>query len=567
MTTKLKRYYQYVDDVNSGCVLACDALKKSVARFERDLAASRKRGARYYFDEDKADRVIAFCERLVQYEEPFAGQPIHLEPWECFFVAQLYGWRHKKTGTRRFRKALLFMARKQGKTILASALILYEILSKPGIEGYSLATKQLVSNRSFKNLERFIEANSEIAERVQIHKSPKSIYVVANASVYMPLSSDSKLDGPNPAFAHIDELAAQASGTAYDTLTSGMGTRSEPLTLITSTASDKLENPLRPEYDYGKQVLDGVIDDDAYLVAIYEYDKEDRWDDLAQMQKAAPNLGISVKLDYFAGELQKARLIPRNAIEYRTKYCNLWSSSADTWIPDKTWTRSRTNATRYEKSFDLARAPCFIALDFSTIWDWTALSRYFYSRELDRYLALHRFYIPGDQVEAKTHLENPALPDWIARGLVVATPGECIDYSAVYRDVDEYLHAHKVEAIVYDPAKAKEFEARYEARATIVPFPQKATHMSPGAKAWEKAIVDGKICDGSPVLRWMLSNAINKANPDSGSYFITKNQVGRDRRRIDGVITSIMAFSMLEAHVLEKSKPHTPVFDISKISY
>lgn len=565
----MKRYYQYADDVQAGRVAACDALTKTVERFERDLAASKKRGAKWTFDEAKADRAIGFIECLVQFEEPFAGVPIHLEPWECFLVGNLYGWRNKKTGRRRFHKALFFIARKQGKTILAAALILYELLSKPGIEAYSLATKQLVANKSFRFIDAFVKANADIENLLQVHKSPKSIYAEKNRSLYIPLSSDSKLDGPNPFFAHIDELAAMTDGgKAYRTLTSGMGTRSEPLTLITSTASDSLENPLREEYDYAKQILDGTLEDDTYFVAIYELDKSDRWDDLSVMGKAMPNLGVSVSLDYLAGELRKAHIIPAAATEYKTKYCNLFVSSDRTWIPDKTWQRSRNNARKYHATFaDTSRLPSFAGLDIATIFDYYAFTRYYYSAEADRYLALHRFYIPEAQVETKVYQENTSIRDWISRGLIVATPGECIDSEYVYKDVDEYLATSNVQGILYDPAKSKELTTRYDSTDLLVTFRQIAANMSPAAKAWEKAIVDGLIVDDNPVMRWMLSNAINKSHPDSGSYFITKNPTSQARRRIDGVITSIMAFWGLSNYVIEQNKPHAPPVDMSKIRY
>ena len=564
----MKRYYQYLDDVEDGRVLACDALIKSVSRFRKDIAASKKRGARYSFDEGAADKAIGFIEQMVQFEEPFAGIPIHLEPWECFFIAQLFGWKIKSTGKRRFRKAILFMARKQGKTILASAIILYLILFTDGIEGYSLATRQIVANKSFKNLERFIVANKLISPRLKIHKSPRSVYVNANASTYMPLSRDSDLDGLNPAVAHIDELAAQRDGSAYDTLVSGMGTRSEPLTIITSTAAAGLENPLIAEYEYAKQLLDGIIEDDALLVAIYELDKDDHWDDLGVMQKSCPNLGVSVKLDYLAGELRSAKMIPRKATEYKVKYCNLWQASDQTWIPDATWNRTRANVKKHADLFaDLGKMPCYLSLDLSTIWDYTALTSYFFSKEADRFWVRHKFYIPEAQIDRKAHEENPSIRKWIEDGLIIATPGECIDYSYLYADIDAAMKAHRVLGIVYDPAKAKEFETTYATRAELVTFRQVALNMSPAAKAWEKAIVDGKICDSNPVMRWMLSNAINKSNPNSGSYFITKNPTATARRRIDGVITSIMAHWSLSNWVLEDSKPKPKLFDLSKITY
>jgi len=563
----VKGYYQYLDDVESGRVIACDALRMAVARFRADLAASKKRNSKWIFDEARADKLIEFIEHLVQFEEPFAGVPLHMEPWQCFFLGQLYGWRNRKTKLRRFKKAILFMGRKQGKTILASSLALYEIFSKPGIEAYGLATKQTIADKSFRYLERFIGINQDLKTKTRIVRSPhKLIEVPKSGSQFMPLSSDTKLDGPNPAYCIIDELSTHDSPEAYNTLVSGMGTRSEPLTIIISTASSKQVNPLIEEYAYAKKVLDGTISDDSVLVSIYEYDARDRWDDLSKLQKSSPNIGVSTNLAHYADELKLAKAIPSKALEYKTKYCNLWQSSSNVWIPDTLWSRCHSSPTKTATPEEIATAPCIIALDFSTIWDWTAATRYYHIARLGKYVARHRFYIPESQVETKMHLENPSIRAWIEQGLLVATPGDAIDYSYVFRDLDTDLLANNVLAVVYDPAKAREFEMQYESRATIIPFPQKTAHMSPAAKAWEKAIVDGEIIDDSPILRWMVSNAMNKIHPDSGSYFITKTDSAKNRKRIDGVVTSLMAFSMLREQLQElASRPK--IFDLSKIKY
>lgn len=565
---QLKRYYQYILDVESEKVLVCDAMRLSVLRFKEDLEKSKRPKSRYIFDETEADRIINFIEHLVHFEDPFAGQKIHLEPWECFFVGQLYGWRERKSRFRRFKKALLFMGRKQGKTILASSMALFEILTKPGVEAYALATKQLISNKSFKNLKQFIAHNTQLSNRLNIYLSPKTVEAPATASVFMPLSSDSSLDGLNPSYAIIDELSTQENGEAYSILTSGMGTRPERLTIIISTAAPSLDNPLIEEYDYAKRILRKELIDEEYLVAIYEYDKGDRWDDLSCMQKSCPNLGVTVPLDYYAGELKKAKVLPLQALEYKTKYCNLWMVSDKTWIPDRLWTKATKNWKKHGiTENDFQTAPAVLAVDFSTIWDYTAVTKYIYLEALGKYAAQHKFYIPGDQVETKAHLENPTIRTWIEQGLIIATPGECIDYGYLYRDIDTWLEQGNILAITYDPAKAKDFESNYATRATIVPFPQKNQYISPAAKAWEKAIVDDQICDANPVLRWMLSNCINKMNLDSGAYFITKADAGKARKRIDGVITSIMAFSILQAQRIELSKPKPKIFDLSKIKY
>jgi phage terminase large subunit-like protein len=564
----MKRYYRYAEDVASGKILACDALKKAVGRFQADLLNAKKRNAKYLFDEEAADRIIDFAEALVQFEEPFTGQYIYLEDWECFFLAQLYGWIAKKTRLRRFKKVLLFLARKQGKTILASVIALFELLTKDGIEAYSLATKHEIASKSLRNIKAFISRSEDLAELLKVYTL--SILNPENFSTFKPLSRDSSLDGLNPAVAIIDELAAQRDSSAYNILTSGMGTRSEALTVIISTAGYGQSNPLVEEYEYGKKVLAGMIEDDTYLISIYEYDSDDRWDDLSMLLKSCPNLGVSVPLTYFEDQLRQARVIPKLAAEYKVKYCNIWQAANDTWIPDALWTRCRHGVKRLRADLTdeiLAESHSVISADFSTIWDWTVATRYYWIEAIKKYRAVHRFYIPGDLVDTKANIENPGIRKWIEEGLVVATPGESINYDFLYRDVDAWLKTGKVIAITYDPAKAKEFEANFANKTTIVPFPQKSQYLSPAAKAWEKAIVDGQILDDSPVIRWMLSCAINKANLDSGSYFITKSPVAKHRKRIDGIISSIMGFSVLQAQIAELSKPRPKIFDLSKIEY
>jgi phage terminase large subunit-like protein len=561
----LKRYHEYVRDVKKGNVLACENLRRAVARFERDLKASKTKASPWIFDEDEADRIIDFMECLVQYEEPFTGMTITLEPWECFFLGQLYGWRHRETRLRRFRKAMLFMGRKQGKTTLASGLTIYELMTKPGIQAYSLATKQEIANIALDNIKAFIEEDEELGEIFRIYSY--HITNLENRSVFRPLSSDKKLDGKNPAYVIVDELSSHDNAEAYHALTSGMGTRSEPLTIIITTAGYGIDNPMIEEYGYGVEILTDKIQDDSYLVAIYEYDKADKWDDLTKLQKSCPNLGVSVPLAYYEKEILQARSIPSLAGEYKVKYCNFWEARVSTWIADHTWMKGVKAALKAKvEPSELSGAPCIIALDFSTIWDWTAASRYYYLADRERYVALHRFYIPEAQVDTKVHLENPSIRAWIEQGIVVATRGEAIDYAYVFRDLDADLEAYDVLGVTYDPAKAKEFEMQYANRTTILPFAQKSSNLSPAAKAWEKAVVDGHIYDESPVMRWMVSNTMNKVHPDSGSYFITKSQTAKGRKRIDGVITSLMAYAVLREQIQAQAN-RPKIFDLSLIHY
>jgi phage terminase large subunit-like protein len=563
----MKRYRQYVKDVKSRKILACKNLKLAVARFERDLAESKAKTSPWIFDEDEADRLIDFLECLVQYEEPFTGQEIVLQDWQCFFLGQLYGWRHRETGIRRFKKAMLFMGRKQGKTTIASGLTLYELMTKPGIQAYSLATKQEIANIALDNIKAYIEESEELS--AVFRAFAYHVTNTENRSVFRPLSSDRKLDGKNPAYVIIDELSSHDNAEAYHALTSGMGTRSEPLTVIITTAGYGLDNPMIEEYSYGTDILSGAIKDDSYLVAIYEYDKGDKWDDLSKLQKSCPSLGVTAPLEYYETQVLQAQRVPSLAGEYKVKYCNTWEARDNTWIHDKTWTDC-VGSWGADKPTDeeIAEAPSVVALDFSTIFDWTVATRYTWIERLGKYATAHRFYIPEGQVDTKTHLENPSIKQWISDGIVTATPGEVIDYSYIYADLYADLDAYRILVVTFDPAKSKEFQMEFSSRdELLMPFLQNSKSISPAAKSWEKAVLDKAFVDTSPVMRWMLSNAVNRIHKDSGSYFIAKaSSTSGGRKRIDGVITSLMAFSVLRDRIAAIADA-PKIFDLSKIQY
>lgn len=121
--TGVERCFKYCEDIEKRRVKSNQYIKLAVKRFRNDLKKSQKDDYPYRFDEAKANRFIAFCENLKQYQEEWKGQPLKLEDWQCFIFANIYGWVNKDTGYRRFRKAFVFVARKNGKAISLDTLI------------------------------------------------------------------------------------------------------------------------------------------------------------------------------------------------------------------------------------------------------------------------------------------------------------------------------------------------------------------------------------------------------------------------------------------------------------
>jgi len=538
-----KRYYQYVSDVADKKILTCKKIQQAIKRFKNDLKASKKADFPYTFNEKKADRVISFIEALKHFEGQYAGKPIVLENWQTFIIANLYGWVKKTDGTRRFKKAYIQVARKNGKTILMSALALYDVLTEPGGQAVSGATRRDQAAISFNNVVNFIKQNSSLRELVSLYRT--AVVNPKLSSKFEALSSEAdKFDGLNPSLAIIDECAAQTSSTLVDVIQSGMYSRKEALLLEITTASSNLQSLGKMEYDAASKLLADITKDETYFTIIYELDDKDDWKNDKIYLKANPNLDVSVSLENLTNARDEAMRAPYKETEFRTKNLNQWMSTSSSWIQDKYWQR----CIKSKKDIDLSNLLCVGAIDLSKRVDFTAYTKYFYEPKKKKFIAKHQFYIPEGQIEEKMKSDTLQIKTWINLGLIKATPGETVDYNYLYKDVADDLKNYKLTELAYDSYMSGGLEDKFSELITMVPVPQ-GTKLSVPAKDWEAAILSGELIDDNPVMRWMVSNAEVRYGA-TGLMQIVKPETNKNSKRIDGVITSIMAHTRLLANVM-----------------
>ena len=203
---RLWAYCQWVKD-NPQCVSKW--VRLAVDRFEKDLDRAKNPDFPYTFNTDKAQLFIDFTEMLKQYKDVWAGKPLHLEPWQVFVFANIYGWVHKVTGMRRFRKAFVFVARKNGKSTMVSSVLLFDILLTPGSEGYCAATKKEQARIIWDSVVNMVRQHEDLKTMLKIYNSTYTIVNPSSAGKIAALSSEySTFDGLNPSSAAIDEVAA-----------------------------------------------------------------------------------------------------------------------------------------------------------------------------------------------------------------------------------------------------------------------------------------------------------------------------------------------------------------------
>lgn len=538
-------YNQYIDDILQGKIKACRALKNAVKRHVKDLDKSAGTFP-YYFDDNKAQQAIKFACLMVHTKGKLAGQNLKPEPWQQFFIAVLYGWRRKDNGKRRFTRVYLQVARKNGKSFIAAFIGLYDLVTEHGAEVYSAATKKDQAKIVFEDAHKTVSYSPVL--RKLIHPGARSI--TCGDGKFIPLSKDSQTqDGLNPSCGIIDEYHAHKDDSLLNVIESGMGAREQPLLFIITTAGHNINGPCHEEYERCIKMLEGQkgYENDQYAAFIWELDKKDDKDNPENWIKANPNLEVSVSMDSLLRAWKNAKQKPDSMAEFLTKRLNIWINNAESWIDLPHWKRCQK---RFSEKLLIGQR-CWGAFDLSKRRDFTVMTFYFYLN--GKKYAKHFFYIPQDQIEIKMKTDNYMIQTWVKEGRIKATPGDTVDYDFMFKDAIEFAKEHEIMEIAYDRNLSEKIIAPFAEYFTMVEFGQNIVAMSEPSKDWEKAVCDGEIVDNDPVAAWMVSCASIKRD-ENDNIKVVKPDANKTSKRIDCVITSIMANNRVDVAISDENK-------------
>lgn len=548
-------YLQYINDITTGKIPACKMVKLAVKRHIADIKASEAGNFPYIFDHKKAQTAILFFSQLVHTKGKLAGTKLKPEPWQQFIISNLYGWRRRDNGKRRFRRAYIQVARKNGKSFLASGVSLYDLMTEPGAEVYSAATKKDQARIVFDDAKKTVQYSPDLKKYIK----PLAHSLTCRDGSMKPLASDSNtLDGLNPSCAIIDEYHAHKTTELLDVIDTGMRARQQPLMFIITTAGNNRNAPCFEEYEKCKKMLSGAsgYKNDEYFSIIYELDKGDDWKNEKNWYKANPNLGVSVEMDAMRSAYKEATLSASAETSFRTKNLNEWLNVAEVWINDRRW----ANCLKRFNEKNLEKIRCWGGIDLSKRLDFTVLTWYFALPNGKRY-AKHHFYIPEGQIDIKMKQDSYRIRQWIKQGYIKATPGDTQDFNYMLNDIREDAKLYDIQDIAYDRNLAEYLIQDLSSEFDCVEFSQSIIGMSEPSKAWEQAISEGKIIDNNPVMAWMVSCTTVK--PDAnGNIKPIKPDTNKTSKRIDGVITSIMANNRLEVTLADEVKSNVAVEDM-----
>ena len=520
----------YAEQVLSGGILTCEFVQLAIKRYFSDFEVALEKG--WYFDRKAAARAIKFIESLKHTKGEWAGRKFILEPWQQFVVWNIFGWK-LADGTRRFRYVYIEIARKNGKTALSSGIGLYMLFadgeSRP--EVYSAATVKDQAKICFADAVEIVKA-TDLKNYITPYRN--SIVYELKGGQFKPLSSDyGTHDGLNPSCGIIDEFHAHKDSGMFDVIKSAFGARRQPLMFIITTAGFNKAGACYAYRDNVIKVLRGVNQDDTLFGMIYTLDANEEWDNPKMWIKSNPNLGVSLSVDYLAGEIKDAKTRPEAVRNVMTKNVNLWVDAEKTWILDEVWQKC-DGLSRVE---DLKDCDCWGGLDLSNVSDITAFILLF--NENNRFQLLPFFWIPEEKMLEKIRKENINYDHWVRQGFVKVTPGNITDYDFVKADILKIAADYNLKSTAYD---------RWNSSQTIIdlsneglifnPFGQGYGSMSAPTKQFEALVLSGQIEHfGNPVLRWMLSSTLVKIDP-AGNI---KPDKEKSTQKIDGIVASIMA--------------------------
>ncbi|MFC0677517.1 terminase large subunit [Lysobacter korlensis] len=516
-------------------------IRLGAQRFLDDLKRAKRKDAPFRFDEWHAVDVCDFIEKLPHVEGKWATPEIVLHRSHVFFLVNLFGFR-KPDGTRRFTSALFAVARKNAKSTLAAAILLYCQCceDEEGAQVISAATTGSQARIIFNVAKRMAEKTADLRDAFGLECWANAISRVETGATFKPINAKaSTQDGLNPSHVGLDEIHAHKSADLLNVLTSAAGARACPLWLYTTTEGYTNPGPWAEIRQFAKQLLEGVLGDtaDHFLAVFYAVDDGDTDFDEAAWHKANPLADSNPHLiAAIRKEAVEAKAMPSKLAEFQIKRLNRPASAANGFILLPKW-KACDGAVDLEALRDV---PCWGGLDLASTRDLTSLRLVW---KLDgKLLTWGRRWVPNAAVTQRTERGTVPYAGWVAAGLLEQTEGDVTDYAVIEAAVLDVCSRFNVQAIGFDRWNATELCNRLlTAEVPMVEFVQGPKSYHPAMTELERAYVSGALAHGGdPVLGWCASNLI--ARKDQNLNLAPDKKRSADK--IDDVVALLMAIGL-----------------------
>ena len=386
---------------------------------------------RFFFNQKKANTAIAFIQQYCRHHEgPLAPQLIRLEVWQKALISVLFGILDDN-GLRQFRESLVVMGRKNGKTLLDAAIAAYMAIADGEYGGriYFIAPKLDQSRLAFEAFFQMISKDPRLSQLAK--KRRTDVYFSESNTSAMPVAfSEKKTDGLNPSYVSLDELASwrgDAGLKQYEVFKSALGARAQPLMFGISTAGYENDSIYDELMKRSTALLNGSSKETRLAPFLYIIDDVEKWNDINELKKSNPNLGVSVTVDYLLEEIRIAEGSISKKTEFLTKYCNIKQNSSQAWLTAQDVKKCFGNNRTFE---DFRHTYALGGIDLSLAVDLTAAVIVIERDGVSWFFT--QFFMPENKVEEATTRDGLPYRIYAQRGLLTICGENTVDYHAVH---------------------------------------------------------------------------------------------------------------------------------------
>lgn len=562
--SKKNYIYEYYQKITDGSICVGEWITRVYEYIIKGLEEKK-----FIFDAKKANTVIDWIEtHCFHVEGPLAPSPFKLELWEKAIVSCIYGIVNEKTKLRVFREVLLLVARKNGKSILASAIANYELQCGSGFGGriYNIAPKldqaeiiygntwtMIQLDPEFQQMKEDIEARKNATHRKVEEENdlPKKrvsdVFIPTTNSTLKKIAfSAKKSDGFNPSLAICDEIASwegDAGLKQYEVLKSGMGARPEGF-LLSCTTSGYINDSIFDELmKRATRFLMGESKETRLLPFLYMIDDVEKWNDINELRKSNPNLGVSVTVDYLLEEIAVAEGSLSKKSEFICKYANIKQNSSQAWLSGQTVASMCGNELKLE---DFRSCYCVAGLDLSQTTDLTS-SCIVIEKNGELYV-FSKFWLPAEKIDEATQRDGLPYNIYIQRGLMDVSGENFVDYHDCFNWLVKMVEDYEILPLMvgYDRYSAQYLIQDLKAYGFQCDDVYQGDNLHGVLQEMEGLFKDGKVHIGNnDLLKVHLLNSAIKMNVERGRGRLVKLT---PTAHIDGVASLADAFCVRQKY-------------------
>lgn len=534
--------YEYYAGIKSGEITAGIWIKAIYS-----IIISGLENQDYFYDAGKANKAIRFIENFCHHSKGRRGL-LKLELWQKAVISCIFGIVDEQK-KRVFREIFIVIGRKNGKSLLASAIIAYMAYMEPeyGQEIYCLAPKLDQAQIVYDGFYQIVLAEEELEELAKKRRS--DIYISDTNATVKPIAFNAKKsDGFNPNLVVCDEMAAWSGDGGlkqYEVMKSAFGARSQPILLSISTAGYINDGIYDELMGRSTRFLKGNSKERRLLPFLYIIDDVERWNDLEELKKANPNMGVSVQESFFEDEIVIAEGSQSKKAEFLTKYCNIKQSSSVAWLSYQT-----VESSGEEGALNDFR-DCYAVggIDLSQTTDLTAASVV-----IERQNILHaftQFFMPENKLVKLQERDGVPYELFVKKGIITLSGKNMVDYHDVFAWfrmlVEEYgIRPLKVGYDRYSAAYLVDDMKKYGFHMDDV---HQGENLAPVIREFEGIIEDGnfKIASNN-LLKSHFLNVALKHNMETRKFRPVKIE---QRAHIDGFVSVIDAMTVRQKYYEE----------------